>query len=173
MEFILRKAVLRPWSLADADSLCLHANNINIANNLRNAFPHPYTLKDAIAWLKGAETNSNLLLAISIDGKAVGGIGLIFQQDIYKKNAEIGYWLSEDYWNLGIVTEGIEAVVRHAFKNLEIHRIYAGTFETNKASQRVLAKAGFHLEATLKQAIFKNGVYLDECILSILNPEAN
>ena len=168
MIFPLSKAILRPWTLDDADSLCKHANNIKIARFLRNGFPHPYTLKDAISWLKSVNENPNLLLAISIEDEAIGGIGLIFKDDIYHKNAEIGYWLSEDFWNQGITTEAIITLSKYAFSNLEIIRIYAGIFETNKASAKVLLKAGFVHEATLKNALIKNGQILNEHIYSLL-----
>ena len=164
MEFPLQNAKLRPWTLNDAPSLCLHANNIKIASFLRNAFPYPYTLKDAISWLQSNEDNPNLLMAICVNNVAVGGIGIIHNTDIYRKSAEIGYWLSEDYWNKGIMTDAIKTLTDYSFSNLGLIRIYAGIFETNKASARVLIKAGFDLEAIHKQAVVKNQIIMDEHI---------
>lgn len=171
MEFPLTKATLRPWTLNDAESLSIHANNIKIANNLRNGFPHPYTLKDAIAWLQGAKENPNLLLAITINNEAIGGIGIIYQTDVYHKSAEIGYWLSENYWGQGIMTEAIKTLVSHTFNNSDIHRIYAGIFESNIASARVLEKAGFKLEAIHKKAVFKKRVFMNEHLYAIFKTE--
>ena len=162
MEFPLQNAKLRYWNVNDAPSLCLHANNINIAKCLRNEFPYPYTLKDAVNWLQSTENNPNLLLAICINNEAVGGIGIIHQSDIHSKSAEIGYWLSEMHWNKGIMTDAIKTLTDYSFSNLGFIRIYAGLFETNKASARVLLKAGFELEAVHKQAIIKNKIVMDE-----------
>jgi len=172
MEFPLKNAKLRPWSLNDAESLSFHANNIKIANYLRNGFPYPYTLKDAIGWLQGAQDNPNLLLAICVDDEAVGGIGLIHQTNIYRKSAEIGYWLSEKHWNKGIMTDAISTLSKYAFSNLGIVRVYAGIFENNKASAQVLIKAGFELEAIHKQAIIKNDIIMDEHIYAILKADS-
>lgn len=168
MEFPLKNAKLRPWSLKDASALSLHANNIKIANNLRNEFPHPYTYKDAINWLKFALDNPNLLLAICIDNEAVGGIAVIYKTDVYRRSAEIGYWLSEKHWNKGIMTDAIKTLVQHTFSNTEIIRIYAGTYESNIGSAKVLEKAGFKLEAIHKSAIFKNAKLMNEYLYAIL-----
>lgn len=168
MEFYLQNAKLRPWSLNDAPSLSLHANNIKIANYLRNEFPYPYTLKDAIIWLQSTQNNPNFLLAICVDDEAVGGIGIMHKTDIYRKSAEIGYWLSEIHWNKGIMTDAIKTLSDYSFSNLGLIRIYAGVSENNKASAQVLLKAGFELEAVHKQAIIKNNVVMDEHIYAKL-----
>ena len=93
---------LRPWHPDDAESLVKHANNPNIATNLRDGFPYPYSLKDANMWLKTAGENKlDLILAIEVNGEAAGGIGLHGMKDVYRYNSEIGYWLSEVYWGMG------------------------------------------------------------------------
>lgn len=169
MEFHLTKCKLRPWHKSDAKDLVKHANNKKIADCLRDGFPHPYTLNDANNWLKNNLTNKNLLLAIEMNNEAVGGIGIIYQSDVYRRGAEIGYWLSEDYWNQGIMTESIKTLVQHTFNNSDIVRIHAGTFESNIASARVLEKASFELEAIHKKAVFKNGILMNEYRYVIFN----
>lgn len=163
MSFILRK-----WSKSDADSLVSNANNFNIAKFMTDGFPHPYTVDHATKFIDFAmKTESANIFAIDVNGLAVGGIGLHSQHDIMRKNAELGYWLGEQYWGQGIVTEAIKQIVDFGFSNLDITRIYARPFHTNLASQKVLLKAGFIHEATLTKTIFKNGEFLDECIYSI------
>jgi len=152
----------------DAKSLAKYANNKKIADNLRDEFPYPYTLHDARTWLKFALANQNLLFAIEVDSKAVGGIGLIYKTDVYRKSAEIGYWLGESYWYQGIMTESINFLVKHTFDNTEIIRIYAGVFENNIASARVLTKCGFKLESVHQQAVIKNEKIMNELIYAIL-----
>ena len=107
------------------------------------------------------------IFAIEIDGKAVGGIGIHPQADIMKKNAELGYWLGEKYWGKGIISKAIREIIPWAFNTYDITRIYARPFGSNMASQKVLEKAGFVLEARIKENIFKNGAYLDELIYAI------
>lgn len=172
MEFHLSKCKLRPWHQDDAEDLRKSANNKNISNCLRDGFPHPYTINDANNWLKNNLTNKNLLLAIEVNNEAVGGIGLVYQSDVYRRGAEIGYWLSEKYWGQGIMTEAIKTIIQHTFNNSDIVRIHAGTFESNIASARVLEKTGFVLEAIHKKAVFKNGVLFDEHLYAIFNPKS-
>jgi RimJ/RimL family protein N-acetyltransferase len=149
------------------ESLVENANNINIARYMTDAFPHPYTADNAKAFINFATTHpTSKLFAIDIDGKAVGGIGLHPQTDIMRMNAELGYWLGENYWGKGIITQAIKDMVEYGFSNLNITRIYARPFHTNMASQRVLEKTGFLLEARLEKTIYKNGEYLDELIYS-------
>jgi RimJ/RimL family protein N-acetyltransferase len=100
-------------------------------------------------------------MAIEIDGKAVGGIGIILQSDIERFTAEIGYWLGEDYWNTGIMTDAVRQMSSYVFNTFLLVKIYATVFDFNIASQRVLQKAGFEREAILKYAAMKNGRLID------------
>ena len=159
------KFTLRPWKKSDLDSLVKYANNKNIAKFLTNKFPHPYTKKDGIAFIKFASTTEPIhIFAIDVDGEAVGGIGIHPQSDIHEKNAEIGYWIAEPFWGKGIASKAIKMMIDFAFITFEINRIYAMTFETNTVSQNVLIKNGFVLEAHFKKIVFKNNEYFDELI---------
>jgi RimJ/RimL family protein N-acetyltransferase len=167
MEFHLTKSKLRPWEMDDAEHLAKYANNKNIADCLRDGFPHPYTINDARNWLKNNLTNKNLLFAIEIKDEVVGGIGIIYQSDVYRRSVEIGYWLAEEFWNKGIMSEAIKTLVQHTFNNSDVVRIHAGIFESNTASARVLEKAGFKLEAIHKKAVFKKGKLMNELLYVI------
>ena len=166
---------LRPWKIEDVDSLVKYANNFNIAKNLQDRFPHPYTIQDAHDFInmniaKGEPTE---IFAIEVNGEAVGGIGLHPQGDIHAKNAEMGYWLAERYWGNGIVPRAIRQMVKYGFEAFEINRIFARPFGTNLASQRVLEKAGFVLEARFEKILFKNGEYLDELVYAVRKQTAS
>ena len=83
---------IRQWTIEDLPNLVLYANNINIWNNLRNYFPHPYTEEDGKTWLeKTIEDSPVVNLAIDLDGQAIGGIGLILNSDVYIMSAEVSY----------------------------------------------------------------------------------
>lgn len=158
-------SILRSWRKEDAPSLVKYADNPKIAGNMRDGFPNPYTINDAEQFLRMATGDKPaLLLAIEIDDEAVGGIGVHPLTDVYKKTAEIGYWLAEPYWGKGIVTAAVKAVVPLAFERFDIVRLQAGVYSTNPASMRVLEKAGFEREAVHRKAIFKNGETLDEVV---------
>jgi RimJ/RimL family protein N-acetyltransferase len=98
---------------------------------------------------------------IDVDGEVAGGIGVVFQPDIYKRNIEIGYYVAEEYWGKGIGTEAVRLIVDHLFDTTDCVRIYAEVFAHNLASMAVLRKNGFKLEAIHHKAIFKNNELLD------------
>ena len=165
---------LRPWSINDLDSLVKYANNTNISKNLTNKFPHPYTAENG-KWFIEFATKDNLIhiFAIDINGEAVGGIGIHPQDDIQCKNAELGYWLAEPFWNKGIITKAIPQIVAFGFKTYSINRIFARPFGSNTASQKVLERTGFTIEARLEKTLFKNGGYEDELIYAIRRKSTN
>lgn len=165
---MLMQFTLRPWHSSDLDSLVCHANNPRIAQNLMNRFPHPYTAENGAGFIATAMGSAPAkILAIAIEGEVVGGIGLHPQEDVYCKNAELGYWLAEPYWGKGIVTKAVVQMVTYGFQHFDITRIFARPFGTNAASQRVLEKAGFILEAKFEKTIYKNGAYLDELVYAL------
>lgn len=156
---------LRKWQKGDEQSLAENANNYKIWENLKDVFPHPYTLADAHGWVNFVAADP-CNFAIEVEGKAVGGIGILFKDDIYRKNAEIGYWLGEKYWGQGIISEAVKQITDYAFGNFDIKRLYAGVFEYNIASMKVLEKAGYQKEAVLRQSLIKEGRFYDEHIFS-------
>ncbi len=157
---------LRPWNMNDLDSVWKHANNPNITKFMSDGFPG-----NKNKWRSFLEFASNdetiLYRAIEINGEAAGGTGISPQKDYRRKNAELGYWLSEDYWGLGIMTRAIGEIVKLSFDKFDINRIFATPFETNYASHRVLEKAGFTLEARFEKNLIKNGELLDELVYAI------
>lgn len=159
---------LRKWQSSDLESLVKYANNFKIAKNLTNQFPHPYTIQDGERFLKNAVSYDPVrIFAISVEGEAIGAIGIFPQDDIHCLNAEMGYWLAEEWWGKGIITDAIRQMVEYGFSTFPIDRIFARPFGSNAASQRVLEKAGFTLEARFEKTLLKHGVLLDELIFGI------
>ncbi|MBL7883626.1 MAG: GNAT family N-acetyltransferase [Bacteroidia bacterium] len=159
---------LRPFKNTDIKNLAKHANNKNISKNLTDKFPHPYTEEHAKNFIQMATANTPAnIMAICIDDELVGGIGIHPQTDIQCKNAELGYWLAEDYWGNQIISKAIKMMVNYGFENFEINRIFARPFGSNIASQKVLEKNGFIQEARFEKTLFKNGEYQDELIYAI------
>ncbi len=159
---------LRPWNINDLESLVLYANNINVSRFLMNKFPFPYTREAGERFIAFATRENPVhILAIEIDGKAVGGIGIHPLVDVECKNAEMGYWLAEPYWGRGIITAAVKQMIDYGFQNFDINRIFARPFGTNIASRKVLEKTGFILEAKFEKTFFKNGEYLDEYVYAI------
>ncbi len=172
--FIMQPFTLRQWQSDDAASIAIAANNKKIAANLRNVFPHPYTFADA-QWYVGdcitKEGTEQLTRAIVVDDKAVGSIGIFIQQDVHEKSAELGYWLAEEYWGKGIMTEAVRQICQLAFQQFDILRIYAEPFADNQGSRRVLEKAGFTCEGILRNAVCKGNKVFSSCIYALLKEE--
>ena len=159
---------LRPFTLNDLDSLVKYANNPNIANNLTDKFPYPYTKENGKMFIEFATKNTPTnIFAIDINGEVSGGIGIHPQEDVHRKNAELGYWLAEPFWGNGIITKAIIQIVEYGFINFDITRIFARPYGTNVASQRVLEKAGFTFEGRFEKTLFKNGEFKDELIYAV------
>lgn len=166
MEFTLRK-----WQEADAPNVLMYADNKKISDNLRDVFPHPYTLADAEFYVNDCAHNSEeaqLCRAIIIDGKAVGSVGVFVQNDVKRKSAELGYWLGEPFWGKGVMSAAVRQICAEAFEKFDIVRIYAEPFAHNAASRKVLQKAGFTLEGIMKNSVFKNGEICDSCMYALI-----
>lgn len=170
----MKEFKLRAWKTEDAESLAQAANNPNIARNLRNAFPNPYTLEAAVWYINDSIANAGkkqINYAIVVDGQAVGSIGIFVKDDIYEKSAELGYWLSEDYWHKGIMSEAVRIICKEAFETFDIVRIFAEPFADNAGSRGVLEKAGFTYEGTMRNGVYKNGAIHSYCMYSVLREE--
>lgn len=165
---------LRSWRRRDAEAVAAVADNPHIAANLRNAFPSPYTLADAEWYVndciaRGEERQ--LTRAIMIEGRAAGSIGVFVRDDVYEKSAELGYWLAEEHWGRGVMTEAVRQICREAFDRFDILRIFAEPFADNLGSRRVLEKAGFTCEGTMRNGVFKNGRVRSYCMYALLREE--
>jgi len=165
MQLTLQQCTLRPWRLDDAESLARHANNRKIWLTVRDLFPHPYTVQDAREFLQRAMSEQpELKFCVDIKGAAVGGVGVHPGHDVHRHTATIGYWLGEEFWGRGIMTEAVAAVTDFCFPNYALRRISAEVFSTNPASARVLEKVGFILEGRLKNHVLKGGETLDSLL---------
>ena len=170
MEINCGDFLLRPLRLTDQESLARYANNYNIWRNVRDRFPHPYTLDDAIAFLHtkaGIEPVTDF--CIDYNGECIGVMGIMLQTDVHRKSAEFGYWLAEPFWGRGIATQAARKLIPHIFERFDLVRLYAGVMAWNRASMRVLEKAGFRFECVFEKAAFKDKQLVDEyryCYLS-------
>jgi len=166
-------AVVREWRREDAPGLAPLANDRRVWLGLRDAFPNPYGLEDARQFIAMASAKTPpTFFAITLSGAVAGGIGYTLHPDVERIGAEVGYWLGFEYWGRGIATRALEAVTRHAFAaHPELRRLYAVPYASNPASARVLTKAGYRCEGTLRESAIKDGQVLDQWMYSILRRE--
>ncbi len=101
----------------------------------------------------------------------IGSIGIFRQGNIHRQTAELGYYIAEEYWGKGIMTEAVKQICEDVFANSDIIRIYAEPFAYNVASCRVLEKVGFQYEGTLRSNAVKNSKVIDMKMYSLLKEE--
>lgn len=164
------RVTLRPIVEGDVDELATIANNENIAKQLRDAFPFPYTRGDATSFVEnvvplfttcdGAPT----IFGIEVSYRFAGVISIDPGSDIHRFEGELGYWLGEDFWGQGLMQEAVLLMLRYARDHLKLLRVFAVVYDRNKASAAVLRKCGFKDEGTLRSSVIKDGTVLD-CLL--------
>ena len=162
---------LRRWKIDDAPKLALCANNKKIADNLRDAYPHPYTEADARAYIESclaAGEQQQYTRAIFVEGEIAGSIGVFFGRDVYRRSGELGYWLAEPFWGKGVMSGAVREICRHLFETTGIVRIFAEPYAHNIGSRRVLEKSGFVLEGIMRSGVWKNNTLFDYCMYALL-----
>ena len=165
------KCRIRKWELSDAKDLAAALSNKKVQDNLRDGLPYPYTEQDGkefISAMLSADENETFAFAIMVDDKVVGSIGIFRQGNIHSQTAELGYYIAEEYWGKGIMTEAVKQICEYVFAKSDIIRIYAEPFAYNIASCRVLEKVGFQYEGTLRSNAVKNGKVIDMKMYSLI-----
>ena len=165
---------IRKWKMSDAVELAAVISNKKIQDNLRDGLPFPYTEQDGAAFISEmlcADTNETFAFAITAEDKVIGSIGIFRQGNIHRQTAELGYYIAEEYWGKGLTTEAVNQICEYVFNESDIIRIYAEPFAHNTASCRVLEKAGFQYEGTLRKNAVKNGRVIDMKMYARLKAE--
>lgn len=154
---------IRPWRPEDAGVLASICNNKKIWLNVRDRFPHPYTVSNAVEWIAFTQQQRpRQNWAITYHQKIAGSIGVVPKDDVYRKSIEIGYFVAEEYWGQGIASAAVAQLINHIKDQFDVTRVYAEVFEHNTASMKVLEKNGFHLEGIREKAVVKNNVVMDD-----------
>ena len=171
MQIDCPSCLLRPLVMADAESLARHANDHGVSRNLRDRFPHPYTVADAQAYIAHAAARPvQTSFGIVVDGQAIGNIGLMLGEDIARRSAEVGYWIGRAFWGRGIAVDALRATTQYAFDTLALARVFAVPFATTSRSVRVLEKAGYVREGVMRHSAVKEGQLLDQLLYAAYGP---
>lgn len=168
------KCRIRKWKLSDAKDLAASLSNKKVQDNLRDGLPYPYTEQDGkefISAMLSADESETFAFAITVDNMVIGSIGIFRQGNIHRHTAELGYYIAEEYWGKGIMTEAVKQICEYVFAKSDIIRIYAEPFAYNIASCRVLEKVGFQYEGTLRSNAVKNSKVIDMKMYSLLKAE--
>jgi RimJ/RimL family protein N-acetyltransferase len=150
--------------LSDAHAVVEHLQCREIYENTLR-IPWPYTFADAQQWLAHLDVLHTYAIR-SPSGMLIGATG--FHEIVPAHKSEFGYWLARPYWNQGLMTRIVGAMVRHAWDELGLVRLTAEVFAHNAASMRVLEKNGFLREGVLRKNVVKDGKFIDAVLYSLV-----
>ena len=135
---------------------------------------YPMTESGEEKWLEGlVERKNDIVLVIVLKGKTpmqdrpIGNIGI---HGIERENgvATTGAAIGEkDCWEKGYGTEAKMILLDYAFNTLNLRKVYSRVLAINPRSRAYSEKCGYVLEAALPKAHFRQGKYVDECILAV------
>jgi len=156
-ELFLRRVVL-----SDANAIFETINSQR--TYLRKWLPFiDYTreIEDSIRFIKAVYKDEENVYVLNYQNNFAGLIGFR-ETDNFNKKTEIGYWLSEPFQKKGIVTNAVKALVKHAFTELDIHRIEINCAAGNEASSRIPQKLGFLLEGIERDGeLLSDGLFVN------------
>lgn len=162
---------LEKLDLKFAEELAEAAGDKRVQDNLRDGLPFPYTKEDAAEFIAAMSASDEYIFAITVDGSFAGCITAMPQKNIHRLTAEVGYYIAPRLWGNGLATQAVKLLAEYVFNNTDIIRLYAEPFARNKASCRVLEKAGFACEGTLRKNAVKNGVIEDMKLYALIKKQ--
>lgn len=165
------RLLLRAPTSDDIERIAHIANNKSVARNMSAAFPHPYSVEDAKAFVEATGTRYAIEPVDSTAPSRQRMVGIVGGSDIDDGQPgapsgvhTFGYWLGEDAWGHGYATEAAAAYLDHIIALGTTRRIEASVYAWNPASVRVLEKLGFELEGRLRGRVVRFGDTTDELI---------
>lgn len=170
--FETKRLLFRRFTIKDTGRLAYLFNDEEISKYL-SSFPYPYTEVQAKEWIRLHNENfiQNKMYDFAIidkyDEKIIGTIGL--SHNIKHKNGSVSYVIGKEYWNQGYATEALKGIIEYAFSMKAYHKVYAEHFEDNKASGRVMQRAGMIYEGEKIDHIYKDEKYITLKTYYILN----
>jgi [ribosomal protein S5]-alanine N-acetyltransferase len=168
------RLLLRAFTVDDAPAVQEYVSSWELASTTA-AIPHPYPPGAAAEWIgthaarhAGSEA---VVLAVTLrgTGELVGSIELRIAAE--HRRGDLGYWTGPPHWGRGYATEASDALVRWAFHELGLHRVFAAHFRRNPASGAVLRRIGMRHEGTLRSHVPRWGVLEDLEVYGILAGE--
>lgn len=146
-----KRLILRPWEEKDAECLYHFAKNPKIGPIA--GWPPHKSIEESLEIIKTVFSKKETY-AITIENKAIGCVGLLFYPHTNHywngEGVELGYWIGEEYWGQGLVAEACQELIKHAFDDLNVEKLYASFKKENYQSKRVLEKLGFEYYCDLE-----------------------
>lgn len=173
MNLIGKKVILRPIEQDDLEMLRELTNDPEFEKMIVG-WSFPISKKDQFEWFSNIKNNLSRLRYI-IETKDDGAVGMIGLRDIDWKNGSaygLGMRIArKEIRTHGLATDAWMTLMKYAFEELRLNRINGSALAYNKASLRVCEKVGFKIEGTQRQAVYKNGEFVDVVILGCLKSD--
>ncbi len=169
------KIYLRPLKISDALDVYHHIKSRRVREYMLS-IPNPYRYQDALSFIRRAQRERKKGLSYTFgiihqETDSLIGVISLSKIDRKNKNCELGYWLTDKYWNRGIMTRAVQMVLEYAFEKLKLHRISAKSLADNAGSLRVLEKNHFRLEGVLYDAVYRNRYWHNLFVYGILKSD--
>ena len=153
MHLETERLFLRPWTTEDAESLYRYASDDRVGPIAGwSAHKSVEESRQIIRDVLSAEETYAVVLKET--DEPVGSIGLMIGEksnlDLPENEGEIGYWIGVPYWGQGLIPEAMNELIRHAFEELRLDRLWCGYFDGNEKSKRCQEKCGFRYHHTNK-----------------------
>lgn len=143
MTFETKRLILRPWREDDAQELYKYACDPDVGPAA--GWPVHTSVENSREIIRTVlSAPETYAVCLKEDGKAIGSIGL-HRNDLAEREDEyeLGYWLGKPFWGQGLIPEASREILRHAFDDLGMNRIWCGYYDGNVKSRRVQEKLGF------------------------------
>ncbi|CAN6582073.1 unnamed protein product [Malus baccata var. baccata] len=161
---------LRPFKLSDADDLMSYAGDDQVTQSLR--WKTLTTKDEALTFIKDVCIPHPWRRSICINDRSIGFVTVFPGSGDDRHKADLGYATAAKYWGQGITTKAVEVAISQVFKDFpNLVRLQAFADVENKASQRVLEKAGFQKEGVLRRYGYLKGNIKDLVIYSLLSTD--
>lgn len=152
----LSRISLRPFKMSDVDDFLIWAGDDQVTRNLR--WKTCGSREEALAFIRDVCIPHPWRRSICLDDRSIGFVSVYPWSGDERCKADIGYAIGTNYWGQGIATKALMTAVPQVFKDFnELLRLQAFVDVENKASQRVLEKAGFLREGVLRKYTFLKG----------------
>ncbi len=148
MVLTTERLILRQWEDSDAEQLYEYAKDPDVGPIA--GWPAHKSIEESREVIRNIlSAEETYALVLKETGSPVGSIGL-HRNDLAKgeDEAELGFWLGVPYWGRGLVPEAAWEILRHAFENLKLARVWCGYYDGNAKSKRVQEKLGFRYQWT-------------------------
>lgn len=147
------RLILRPWSDSDAEDLYEYAKNQKVGPVA--GWPVHTSVENSLEIIKSVlAVPETYAVCLKEDNRAIGSIGLMIGEksnlEIADDEAEIGYWIGVPFWGQGLIAEAVRELMRYAFEDLNMKKVWCGYFDGNEKSKRVKEKCGFQYQFTNK-----------------------